>query len=923
MESTTYLDLCEEIYKKITNRLQGTPEGGRRFAGTGTMKEVLNDDLLRQFFSSLDIPESVLMATNSSIDDLIHRFAERDLFNFLATLIYITCNIHAARTFTTELVAGDVWAAKTYELPVERTVLDDLFRDQVTADKFIEHQACFCTKVIKKWRENIIKNPDGQRLPYLEETFLNEGAFGAVYKVKIAKGHFYDPNLKSANDEPIEIARKDYIRSSRENENEALIMRKIVSAQWSCKNIVESYGSLVVGPKTYSLFMPLAVCDLWEYMTQLRRHRPDKLAIIQAAQGLANGLNFLHTGINTTNERLVCYHMDLKPRNILVFSEEVEGNIHYIWKISDFGMSRVKTVRTDQSGLHSVKENNFNGPFVRREQPEDATGTLNRREQSTYLGPESISANRNMKTSSDVWSLGCVISVLFAYLEDGADGVETYSDKRVAHPKSQGYDRFFVRDGGFRPFQVNPEVRKMHDYLIIKARQRNPNEGAAVRLMLEYLENEVFKDQSKRCKVSDMEETLRRTRMIYENLEQPPIQSQSVSQHPNWITTIRSRLSSGIGRGKVSPHADNRLQRMFLDGKEPFKGCEISPDGYIVAFWSDSMISIYTSNTLPLAEASELVPVAKSAGEFIEPDLHFIWKSVSVTDKYLIASTSGGNFRCYVFDFQRGPSPGENLLYPHCYSLSSLPEIKRLALSPDSQTIVFILRDANDENNPGTLYRAPVTAVGDCERLCQLDWPAADAIQLFFSTNQDIWIVFRPNLNSLDPEHKIPIFHICLQQKQIDPLIIELQGFDINTTVGIFTTLAPFNKVPDACAVVTREEMLHIKSLNPEKLFRSATADIHTYRILKLMMGWDDKRLFAVGKRYHRMLLLEITMPGLRRNETPITKEISITELAELPGLSDDDDFTERLSSQGDEKFILLAALTNDNRRAIYRFRIL
>ncbi|KAJ6095506.1 hypothetical protein N7486_006252 [Penicillium sp. IBT 16267x] len=915
MASTTYSELCEEIYKQITTKLQGNPEDGRRFAATGTTKEVLNDDLLRRFFASLELHDENSRTATSRQDHLIRRVAERDLYNFLATMIYITCSIHAARTFVTELVAQDAWPAEIYKLPVKRNVLTDLFQDQVTPDKFLEHQACFCPVVITKWKELPIENPDRKRLPYLEETFLNEGSFGAVYKVKIAKGHFYDPTLKSANDEPIEIARKDYIRSSRENRNETLIMKQILSAEWFCKNIVESYGSLAVGLTTYSLFMPLAMCDLWAYMMQYTPQKPEKAAIIKAAQGLANGLKFLHTGITMGDgEKLVCYHMDLKPKNILVFPEDVDGNIQYVWKISDFGMSRVKSVKTEKSGLRSVGENNFNGPFVRREQPEDGSGTMNRREQSTYLAPESISASRNMKTSSDIWSLGCVISVLFAYLEGGAAAVTRYSDVRIAHSKAEGYDRFFVRDGGFRPFQVNPEVKAWHDYLIVKARQRNPNEGMAVRLMLEFLENEVFKDQSKRCNVSAVEQIILETRIRYENLEQPPIESQNMQRSSNWITKMRNQLLS-VG-GEKSHSGESRLERMFLDDNEPFKGCEISPDGYIVAFWTDFKISIYTSNSLPIAAANEPVPVVKSAGEFLISDC--IWKSVNVTDKYLVASTSGGNFECYVFDFQRGHSPGESLQYPHHTSLQSLPEIKRLALSPDSETIVFILRDPIDENKPGTLYRAPVKSVENCQRQCELDWPASDAIQLFFSTNEDIWIIFRPHLTSRDWEHKIPIFHICLKSRQIDPLTIELQGFDITSTVGIFTTLAPFNKVPDACAVVTREEMLHIRSLDPKSTIQSAAADIHTYRVLKLMMGWDDKRLFAVGKRSanHKMLLLEMTMPGP-------TKKILIKELAELPGLSDDDEFSERLSFLGEEKFILLAALTNDNRRAIYRFRII
>lgn len=641
MASTTYSELCEEIYKRITAKLQGTPEDGRRFAATGTTREVLTDDLLRRFFTSLELHDGISSTATFSKDHLIRRVAERDLYNFLATLIYITCSIHASRTFVTELVAHDIWPAEIYKLPVKRNVLANVFRDQVTPDKFLEHQACFCPVVITKWEEIPIENPDRQRLPYLEETFLNGGSFGAVYKVKIAKGHFYDPTYRSANAEPIEIARKDYIRSCRENRNETLIMKQILSAEWSCKNIVESYGSLAVGLKTYSLFMPLAMCDLWAYMMQYTPQKPEKAAIIKAAQGLANGLKFLHTGITMGDgERLVCYHMDLKPKNILVFPEEVGGNIYYVWKISDFGMSRVKTVRTERSGLRSVGENNFNGPFVRREQPEDGSGTMNRREQATYLAPESISANRTMKTSSDVWSLGCVISVLFAYLEGGAAGVTSYSDKRIAHSKAEGFDRFFVRDGGFKPFQVNPEVRKCHGNLIVRARQRNPNEGAAVRLMLDFLENEVFKDQSKRCNVSAVEQIIQTTRLRYENLEQSPIEPQYLPEKSNWITKMRRQyLSSG---GVISHGGDCRLERIFLDDNEPFKGCEISPDGYIVAFWTDFKISIYTSNSLPIAEANEPVPVVKSAGEYTISDC--IWKSVSVTDKYLVASTSGGNF---------------------------------------------------------------------------------------------------------------------------------------------------------------------------------------------------------------------------------------------------------------------------------------
>ncbi len=49
------------------------------------------------------------------------------------------------------------------------------------------------------------------------------------------------------------------------------------------------------------------------------------------------------------SEQLQCYHLDLKPQNILVF----EMGCNDIWKISDFGISKIKTVPHGQSDLAS------------------------------------------------------------------------------------------------------------------------------------------------------------------------------------------------------------------------------------------------------------------------------------------------------------------------------------------------------------------------------------------------------------------------------------------------------------------------------------------------------------------------------------------------------------------------------------------
>lgn len=99
----------------------------------------------------------------------------------------------------------------------------------------------------------------------------------------------------------------------------------------------------------------------------------------------------------------------------------------------------------------------------------------------------------------------------------------------------------------------------------------------------------------------------------------------------------------------------------------------------------------------------------------------------------------------------------------------------------------------------------------------------------------------------------------------------------------------------------------------------SVEADIHNYRILTLMMGWDGKRLFAIGKKLasHKIILLQMKIPA------KANKGVEVTELAAFPDLSDDDDFTVKLSSGGNEKFVLLAARIERDQRAIYKIRII
>ncbi|KAL2816012.1 hypothetical protein BDW59DRAFT_177472 [Aspergillus cavernicola] len=946
MASETYETLCHEIYGDIGRVLQRPDEENLRFMPRGAAEKVLHQDKLLRFFKSLVTPGTTAVNQFGFIEkDLATRVNERHLHDYLAVLIFASCPSWTARRFTTRLVASNTWPVRSKtgknicSLPAEREELEELFDDHGAANKFLMNEGIFCPVEIDKRKEVRVPENGRWRLPYLEEKCLQEGSFGKVFKVKIAKGHFYDPEGKTVNTDDMDLARKDYLISSLfEAKEEREIMKKIfTSSPWECKNILQNYGSLAFGG-TYSLFMPLAICDLWVYMMENHGTAPNSISerrdIVRCAEGLAGGLNFLHNGMKTGEmEQLVCYHMDLKPSNILVFHEEVGEETRNIWKLSDFGMSRVKIRHQDKD----VGDRDFNSWFMRRPKTQDPSlsATLNRRGDGTYLAPESISSSATMRTDSDIWSLGCIISVLFSYLEGGKEGVSRYSEKRIQHPDADGYDRFFLRTGIFTPVKVHPVISSWHERLVRKASRRNLCERSAIKFMLDFLENEIFKvDQSKRCSAEKVQDMLGSTFRKYEKFD---------DGEPDTPPTLK-RLWQRF-RPRVELTDDERVESWYLASDEGFKGCEISPDGAFVVYWSDMKISLYTSESLSRIEGDAIA--AESEYALTQND-RFIWKSISVTPRYVIAATTGPDFHCYVFDLLGGDTVGPSLGRVYVLTLASQPEISKLAISPDSQTLACVLRARVEDRQPGYLFLAPVSqllkiqseqrSISSNEDIMSegaadhqsdtpathwwwkaaLNWPAADVMQLFFSSNDHLYVVVRPELTARSRKHTIPIGHVYLKTKSLKILHVESQHLDSGSNARLFTTLAPFRQDPATCALIAREKQLYIQNMIVVCPPAPIRKEIKNYRVVKLMIGSNDLKMYALARASasSRLLLLQMTVP--QSND----EDISVRELAHLPGLSADDQFTERVWDGDMEKCVLIAALVNNSKRAIYRVRL-
>ncbi|KAL3457014.1 kinase-like domain-containing protein [Aspergillus heterothallicus] len=626
--------ICNELSTRLeTLRVRNHEQ--RPFYPNGTARDFfrMHEETLQEFFR--------LLLGNLAIDVL--RDLVRRTVRHLSTILAIVLRIHSPgditilRQFTELLIIHqtpiDPPRLNDQNLPIPLNEAQFYFPQR--ANDFFDTQFQFCA-ITLRGEEHVIYQDDFRSqcpLPYRRQEKIGGGAFGQVYKVKIERRHVRSLENNTGNDEPVWLARKDF-RRHQAFKIELDVLKKIMKQPQKHDHLVMVLAILQYGD-TNSLFFPLASCDLHQYLNgEYRANVPapttleQKKAIYNRGVALAGALAFLHGGFGGA----VCLHLDLKPRNVLVYDANQE---------------------------HSSAAPGMEG---------------------TYLPPECSTPKGRVTTQSDVWSFGCIFSLVVTYMIYGSRGIRKFAEKRGERTEA---DLFYITMKNSTP-RISPGVTFWFDQLRLSA-TTDEREAKVVRESLDYLQRKALHPiRGQRASAKDVENALKRIQTHF-NPEPPPASPSSL-ESPKSHKTISDKFRSWVKR-RSSDLSVSRLQNFRYDlGSNGF-GFTFSPsEGDFLAFFSTHRTLVWTVSEImsALASGSEIPPPQSLQ----IPDESI--KCFAMSSSSICACLDGDSFKCYLYNVD-APSTavrvddGVRVAYDH------MGFIKKVAMSLDGALVAFVI----------------------------------------------------------------------------------------------------------------------------------------------------------------------------------------------------------------------------------------
>lgn len=145
---------------------------------------------------------------------------------------------------------------------------------------------------------------------------------------------------------------------------------------------------------------------------------------------------------------------------------------------------------------------------------------------------------------------------------------------------------------------------------------------------------------------------------------------------------------------------------------------------------------------------------------------------------------------------------------------------------------------------------------------------------------------------------------------------------DQHSGKSFLTDVAPLPHQP-ACVVITHKNFFHRQHFQDGKSPLNFTGEIKHFKVHKLIPGWSDEELFALGTKSveDAMRLVSITTPGPKN-------KVVVTEITKLDNFYQHHELTVALPEAGSTvngaKFIIIASIGPDRlqRRLVYRVNI-
>ncbi|KAK3990498.1 hypothetical protein QBC44DRAFT_358378 [Cladorrhinum sp. PSN332] len=297
----------------------------------------------------------------------------------------------------------------------------------------------------------------------LDEVSLRKGGYSEVFKVMVDSSClFWGSGMRQRQGMHFAVKKLTSSKTTEGNFlNEIKILNRISSQKHAhLIQLLASYTHSVGTTVNRYLLFPWADCnlrELWQTESHgIRKERSPALPVacdrktmlwaLEQCRGLAKGLQTIHSVLNAThtdavssqerrNRHLMGRHGDIKPENILWFSQKHKPDSLGTLVISDFGISKFHQRHESRAKYAWRKANSC---------------TL------TYRAPEYDTVGWEVGRSFDLWSFGCVLLEFATWLMEGYDGLEIFRKWRHRY---DGDGAYFVTDSETRS-RLNPAVHR-------------------------------------------------------------------------------------------------------------------------------------------------------------------------------------------------------------------------------------------------------------------------------------------------------------------------------------------------------------------------------------------------------------------------------------------------------------------------------